>query len=198
MAKSTNVYGSTGEGIADILDAHIGDEPAPTARAAELVKEAEAHGPLNPIPDFADGSILPGDGFGPVDGPTALATCSPRESAENAIELLFTLVPSGDWQPDNDAERDELIRALERVFTIRGWSLTLPPEAILIAVAGKYTRKRMAKPAVRARMPPWLSKMPLLGKLLGGPSIEQEKAAAAAAQESRDALPRMTPPHDLR
>lgn len=199
MGKSTNVYGSLGEGISDILESAIADEPDPTPRAPDLVKEALAHGQLNPVFDPSDSlPALSDGGGGSADDPGALATCSPRESAENAIELLFTLVPAGDWQPENDAERAELTRALERVFTLRGWSLTLPPEAILVAVMGKYTRRRMAKPAVRARAGPWLAKLPILGKLLGGAPDPAEAAAALAAKEARDSLPRMSPPSDLR
>lgn len=199
--KETNVYGSTAEGIADVLDTVIADEPPPTPRAAEIIEKAEHDGPIAPIPGPGDGfPTLPGATGGPdglANGAAGLAAVTPRESAENAIELLFALVPAGDWQPEDESERDELIRALERVLTIRGWTLALPPEAILIAVAGKYTRKRMAKPAVRARLGPWLQKMPLLGRLMGAPAAD-DPAPTEGAAEAFQNLPRMTAPHDAR
>lgn len=202
--KTTNVYGSTSEGIADILGASIDDEPSPTPRAADLVTEAQRVGPLNPLVSppndlpTLDGGADPGD----VDN---LPACTPHESAENLITLLFALAPSGDWQPDDEAERAELTAAVERVFVYRGIAPSLPPELALLAVAGKFTRKRMQRPAVRARLAPFLARLPLLGKLTGAAAaVDQEAAGGSTSSSSSPAspflggLPHMSPPHDGR
>lgn len=197
--KSTNVYPTAEAGLSDILDAAIGDEPPPTPRAADLIEEAEHAGPLSPLADSAHGlPTVTGTG----GGDTHLAGVDPpmppgpthRESAENMIELAFALVPAGDWQPENQAEREELVRALERVFVYRNFTPSLPPELTLLAVAGKYTRRRMAKPAVAAKLTPWLKKIPLLGKLMGAKADETEEASASSGTVGPFAtMPRMTP-----
>lgn len=97
-------------------------------------------------------------------GPTA------EESARSIVDMLCAAVPAGDWQPDSDAEREELVRAVQRVFEVRGIAFNLPPEVILLTVMGKYTRKRMKKPAVAKRLAPWCARVPILGKLLGAPA----------------------------
>lgn len=191
IPKTTNVYASTQDGLSDILGAAIDDEPAPIARAGELVETAQRAGPLNPIRDAADDSLA-GSG-GPDDGYGHLPATTPREAAENMLTLGFALMPAGDWQPDDEAEREELIKAVERVFAYRGVAPALPPELALIAVVGKFTRKRMAKPAVKAKLSPWLAKMPLLGKLMGAAPADEPVGAPLLAE-----LPRMTPPHDSR
>lgn len=200
--KSTNVFNSTSDGLTAILSEAIGDEPRPTPRAGEIIDAAERAGPLSPLSDTpAGGPVTVDDG---PDAGFAPPTVTPRESAENLIVLLSAVLPAGDWQPENDAERDELVRAVERVFVYRGIAPSLPPELALIAVVGKYTRKRMAKPAVAAQVGPWFSRIPILGKLVGAPA-----PVAAPAVNGRPSqptlpggtfsdLPRMSEPHDFR
>lgn len=196
--KVTNVYPSMDAGLREILDAAAADEPQPTARAAELVEEAHRAGPVLPgvetLPTVAGG----GGGDGELVDPAAGAV-TPRESAENLIELGFALVPAGDWQPENDAEREELVRAVERVFIYRNIAPNLPPELALLAVLGKYGRKRMAKPAVRSKLGPWLARMPLLGKLMGAGDVPGPDAGDVdGGNGTFGQLPRMTAPHDAR
>lgn len=195
--KTHTVYESAAQGIADVLEQATADEPAPTHGAPALVEDAIRAGPLTPVPDFAGLPTLPGGGGGPVDLAGTVPPTSPREAAENLVNLGFALVPSGDWQPDNEAERDELITAVERVFVYRGIAPSLPPELALIAIVGKYGRKRMAKPAVRARVGPWLARFPLVGKLMGQ-GQDGGQAAAETEPGAFGGLPRMTPPHDGR
>lgn len=197
--KTTNVYGSTSEGISDILGASIDDEPTPTPRAADLVTEAQRVGPLNPLVPSPDD--LPAlDGGPDPGGLDTLPAASPRESAENLVTLLFALAPSGDWQPDDEAEREELTAAVERVFVYRGIAPSLPPELALLAVAGKYTRKRMQRPAVAARLAPFLARLPLVGKLTGAAAaVDQADAGGSTSSPGPfGALPKMSPPADAR
>lgn len=200
--KSTDVYDSTGAGIDAILSAATSDEPTPTPRAGQLIEENERAGALNPLLGSAAG--LPastGDGFdGNLSVDHVQPATSPRESAENLLTLLTALLPVGDWQPESQAELDELVRAVERVFIYRGIAPSLPPELALVAVMGKYTRKRMAKPAVAAKVTPWLARLPLIGKLMGAPAavpVVLPPAPAAGASPFSNLAP-MSAPHDLR
>lgn len=192
MAKTTTVYPSTADGLQDILGAAIDDEPTPTPAAAQLVEEAIYAGPV--LPDASTLPTLTGTGGGPGELLGAVPPPpSPRESAENLIQLAFALVPAGDWQPDSDQEREELVAALQRVFEVRGWSVNLPPEAILIAVMGKYGRKRFKRPAVQAKLGPWLSRLPLIGKLVGAQAHEPDPEPRQPVGWPAGSLPAMTP-----
>lgn len=200
--KSTDVYDTTEAGLAGILDAAVADEPAPTPRAAELVEEARHAGPLLPIPGAAPGLPTLSGGFGggaDLVGVAETATPGPtaEQSARSMIDLVCAMVPAGDWQPENDAEREELVLALQRVFEVRGFAFALPPELILMTVMGKYTRKRMKKPAVQKRLAPWFKKLPVLGKLMGAPAEDPDGGGAVEqpppAPGPFDGMPRMTP-----
>jgi hypothetical protein len=190
--KVHTVYPTAEAGLSDVLDSATADEPTPTAHAAELVEEAIHAGPVLPG-GAAGGSIAPGGiGAGELVDPVGPPPPTPRQSAENITELIFALVPAGDWQPENEAERDELVSAVEHVFAVRGWTLNLPPEAVLLAVMGKYTRRRMQKPAVRARVGPWLKKFPLVGRLVRTDDGESSDAPPPAGVFA--GLPKMTAP----
>ncbi len=191
--KVTTVYDSTAAGVADVLNQAISDEPAPTHGAHTIISDAEAAGPLGPLgpPDS-----LAGGGSAAADVP--MVAGNPRQAAENLLLLAFACAPA-EWQPDESGEREELIAAVERVFEWHGIAPTLPPHLALIAVVGKYGRKRMARPAVRARLGPFLARVPFIGRMMGATDQGDASTPAADPADSTFAgLPHMTTPHDAR
>lgn len=197
--KETTFYESTGQGLADILGSATADEPEPAQHAAQIVETNVAAGALDPLgglPTLPGATGIDGGRLDPGGAPPPSA----RESAESMLTLAFAMVPTGDWQPETDAERDELITALQRVFEYRGFCPSLPPELALIAITGKYARKRMARPHVAAKAGPFLARLPLIGKLLGAPAPQPVQPTAPAQQSSSPfaSLAPMSPPHDIR
>ena len=87
--KVHTVYDSAEAGLHDVLDAAVKDEPTPTPRAAELIQEAKHAGPVVPGGDGGLPTLAGGDGAGDLVGPAPVPGPTPRQSAENLIELAF-------------------------------------------------------------------------------------------------------------
>lgn len=176
-AKTTTIFAGGGT-VQEILDDISRDEPEPTAAAAAVEGKADA-----PVYVPASSGNLPTGvaGNGP-DGPVAPgavgavpAGLTPREGADQLFGLVVTLgrlAGDEEWEPDSPGEAENVIRAMERVFEVRG-TPNIPPELGLAIVLGRYVQVRTTRPKTRR----WLGTLPLprfILKHLGAPTPAAE------------------------
>ena len=166
--------------VGDVLDELTTNEPATTG-PIEVTAGPEAPAPVDV--QILGGDTLPAAaGAGQLDSLQTRPTGpSPREAAENTVELVLTAIGdscAGEWQPDDENEREGLVAALEHVLERRPLLLAaagkIPPEMVLAAVVHRYARKRVTRPTTAQRLRAWAAgKMPRwLKRPLGVQSID--------------------------
>lgn len=183
------MYPTTEAGLSAVLDELTTNEP-----------RADAHLP-EPIDAVIGSDGLPG-GAGAVDGTITLAggaggpgviaggagelvpvvpAVDPVAAAGNAVELVLSAIGGacdGEWKPDDDGERQELVDALAKVLERRPVLLracgAIPPELILAAVVHRYARKRVTRPSTAARLKVWALSRPrsLVARFFGPKSAD--------------------------
>ena len=194
--------------VGDVLDELTTNEPATTG-PIEVAAGPEATAPVDVQILGAD--TLPAAG-GPVDslqtGAGGATGPSPREAAENTVELVLTAIGdscAGEWQPDDENEREGLVAALEHVLERRPLLLAaagkIPPEMVLAAVVHRYARKRVTRPTTAQRLRAWAAgKMPRwLKRPLGVTVVDQgTRGQGDRETETTPAAPALADPYEGR
>ena len=170
--------------LTSILDAAVGDEPEPTAEAERLIEEARS-GNVQ-IPGAAGGPPLgvPAGAAaeGGAAGPDPVDERDPDAAAASANALFWSVaagVGGDEWQPDDQAEYDQVQQAWATYFSIRG-TPPLPPELILAGALGGVAFKRIHRPKTRERLGPFMARVPVIGRLFAPPPPPAPVMTAAA------------------
>lgn len=183
-AKQTTVFAAGRGSVEDVLDDVLSNESTPTAAAAGV--EGKADEPVYiPAPGSVSASALsPGGPAGldasgnPLNGAAVL---TPAEGADQTFALIVTLgrlVGDEEWEPDDPEEEQNVKRALERVYAIRG-TPSLPPELGLAIVLGRYAQKRVARPKTKSKIRAWFGSIKLPWRIAGGGAPGAQPAAGA-------------------
>src|SRR5689334_10981308 len=150
--KQTTVYPGGGT-LDEVLSDIASNESTPTAAAAAVEGKADAPVYVPPVggavPTLHGGNgpeDLAGPGLGPASAVPALP---PAEGAQQSCATLMMLTSlldggAGEWEPDSADEQQQMVRAFERVYAIRGVP-NIPPEVGLIVLMGAYAKKRIHK-----------------------------------------------------